>query len=304
MSSYCIKVRRRGTNYYTGAMERYFENLAVRYGYHLTKRIEQADLWCVTFLGNPQHEGGPKWITFSSDVFNNIAYERLEELARLISECFKSESVIETADQELLEATGLSKAFYLFGNDFIITDEIIRKYGEPILWLFSREHSAFDEPPIVSEGETILRVLQYDVFCVSDKPFTLCIMNTGGPSRGLTIDFCSNSSDEVEIENLLLTILNNRKGPIRIQPCLERVVENDTITCRSHMPEFNIQAGFNQFSSAFRGKNSRGCVESNASVWISFVPRGSWAGIMGLKIEITPNEYPDNKLIFSPLGII
>lgn len=62
MDNYCIKVKRRGFNYYTGPMEQYFENTAVRYGYHLTKRIEQAELWCVTFLGNP---GGSKWITFT-----------------------------------------------------------------------------------------------------------------------------------------------------------------------------------------------------------------------------------------------
>jgi|GEM_PF-1546784 len=300
MDNYCIKVKRRGFNYYPGCMERYFENVAVQYGYHLTKRIEQADLWCVTFLGNPQ-EGGSKWITFTSGVFSNITYEQLEELTRLIGECFKSESVIGATDQELMEATQLAKAFFSLEADFKITNELIRKYGEPELWLFSREHSAFDEPPTITDGETIFQELQYDTFCISGKRFNLCVMNIGGPSKGLTINFCFDNSDEVEIENAFLSIPHNIKNPAWIQLELERGVKDGKITYRSSIPEINIQAGFNQYSSKYRG-NKNVELSYMCSLWISFVPKGNWADVMSLKIEIIPDEFPNNKLIFSPRG--
>lgn len=231
------------------------------------------------------------------DVFNNITYNELEELARLIGECFKSVSMIDTADQELMEATRLSKSFFSLESDFKIADEFIRKYGEPELWLFSKEHSAFDEPPTVTCGATVFRELQYDALCVSGKPFNLCVMNIGGPSKGLTINGCFERSDEAEIVSAFLSFPSDNDNSNRIQLELERVAENGKIIFRSSMPELNIQDGFNEYSAKCRGK-WRTKLEYRCSLWMSFVPKGNLSDLMSLKIEIIPNEYPANKLVF------
>jgi len=104
MNHYCIKVKRKGFNYYTDYMERYFEKVAAEFGYHLTKRKEQAELWCVAFIDDPQ-SGGSKWITITSPIFGEIPYAGLLELTQLIGEHFKSESVLErrTAGNTLLK---------------------------------------------------------------------------------------------------------------------------------------------------------------------------------------------------------
>ena len=171
---YCIKVKRRGFNYYTDYMERYFESVAVQYDYHLTLRKEQSELWCITFISEPSR-GGSKWITFVSGSFDDMTYEQLTELSCKIGDGFKSESIVDVVDDALMKLIEEIRLFYEGKGSFRMSsnDELARKYGMPHIWQFSREYSAFDEPIYITEAKTVFKVIQYDVHLVSEKNLRL-----------------------------------------------------------------------------------------------------------------------------------
>ena len=299
MDNYCIKVKRRGFNYYTDYMEQYFEKVAVNHGFHLTKRQEQAELWCLTFTGEPSM-GGSKWITFTSVTFSEITYEQLEELSRLIAECFKSESIIEPMIGELEEITQLMIAYLKGERSFPMTEEQYRKYGTPNLWLFSQTYSAFDEPPFITEGETALKIVTHPMYCVPGENFLVDMQNYGGISRGLIINisFDCSPDDVIEIENLTIIIPNQKDDLFwqRLSPEIERKVENGKCVYRVDMPNFNIPEGVNVYSTNLYGKKKHD-ENHKRSFSLMFVPQGNKELLRSMEIEIIPVEYPANKVV-------
>lgn len=300
MSYYCIKVKRRGFNYYTDYMERYFENVAVQYGYHLTKRREQAELRCVTFVSEPS-PGSSKWITFTSSSFEGMTYEQLEELSRIVGECFKSESVVDIVDDVLLELVDEIRLFYEGKGSFKMSSnsELAQKYGMPHIWQFNKEHSAFDEPIFITEAETAFKVVQYDMHLVSHEKFLIGIMNIGRASKGLTINILFNNSSEVEIENPTLIIPNAKRSidPQRIALDMVRIdTDNKTIFC-VELSDFTIRDGFNEYSAKLCGRKKQDIADS-CCLYVLFKPCGNEAVLKSMKIEIIPNEYPMNKTIY------
>ena len=299
MDNYCIKVKRRGFNYYTDYMERYLEMVAANHGFHLTKRREQAMLWCITFTGEPSM-GGSKWITFTSGAFSEITYEQLEELSRLIAKCFKSESIIEPLDGELKEITQMMIAYLRGERSFPMTEEQYHKYGTPDLWLFSQAYSAFSEPPFITEGETVLKIVTHPMYCVPGENFLIGMQNYGGISRGLIINisFDCSPDDMIEIEKPTI-ILPNHKNDLywqRLSLEMERTVERSKRGYRVDMPNFNIPEGVNIYSTKLYGKKKQD--ESHErSFSLMFVPQGSKELLRSMEIEIIPVEYPANKVV-------
>jgi len=295
----CIKVKRRGFNYYTDYMERYFEKVAVNHGYHLTKRQAQAEFWCLTFTGEPSM-GGPKWITFISDAFSGVTYAQLEELSRLIAECFKSESIIEAVDAELEEITQMMLAYLKGKCGFPMTEEQCRKYGSPDLWIFSREHNAFDEPPFLTEGETILKIVTHPMYCIPGKSFLIGTQNYGGISRGLiiSVSFDYTPDNVIEIENPIF-MLPTPKGDVfmrRLPLEMEQKIVNGKCVCRAELPDFNIPEGVNIYSAKLCGKKKQDEIDMR-SFGLLFVPKGSNELLRSMEIEITPVEYPANRAV-------
>ena len=173
MNNYCIKVKRKGFNYYTDYMERYFEIVANNYGYHLVKNPEQADFTCITFIDAPiLGKGGSKWMIFMSKTFNEIGYEQLQVLSKQIAVSFKCESLIEECNMTDMKKT---------------LEESLLKYGIPVIWYFSNKHNAFDEPPFITEGETNLKIVSCSLTCSIDQNFLVTFQNLGGVSKGLKI---------------------------------------------------------------------------------------------------------------------
>lgn len=305
---YCIKIKRKGFNYYTDYMERYFEKAAVSHSYHLTKRQEQAEFWCLTCTGEPNT--GNKWITFISDAFNGMAYKQLTELSCSIAECFKSVSVIEPLDVDLEETVQMLTAAHLEGKcSFPMTEKHLYKllkYGFPNVWLFSREFSAFDEPPFLTEGETILRVVSNPANCISGESFLIEIQNYGGISKGLIIDisFDFNPVNGIELKNPII-ILPSPKGDLHMQRlplAMEQSVANDKSIFHIALPDFNIPEGVNIYSARLCGKKKQDETDMR-SFSLMFVPHGRKELLMSMKVEITPVEYPVNKVAFKASGL-
>ena len=290
---YCIKVKRKGFNYYTDYMERYLEKVAVEYGYHLTKRKSQADKWCISFIGDPQLNGS-KWIIFTSETWDNLTYEQVEELSRLIGACFKSESVLEAADDRLMELTRTMKAVYFGEKNLEKYPEIAQSYGFPYPWFFSREHGAFDEPVYFAGGETVFKKYRHDTFCESGKMYNVSALNVGGPSKGLAIDISFANIDGVRIEESRWTVSNDRKQyPFE----LIRTDANDRIIFHAELPDFDIHGGFNEYSAKLCGRAKMNAAE-RCAVHFLFTPCGGEAILSSMEIAVTPCEYQDNKVIF------
>lgn len=299
MDNYCIKVKRRGFNYYTDYIERYFEKVAVNHGYHLTKRREQAELWCLTFTGDPQM-GGSKWITFTSGAFNGITYEQLEELSHLIAECFKSVSVIEPMDEELGNISQMMIAYLKGKHSFPMTEEQFRNYGTPDLWLFCREHSAFDEQPFITEGETVLKIVSHNAYYEPAKNFLIGMQNYGGISKGLIINisFDYNTGEDIELENPIIILPNNKDDLYwqRLPLEMEQTVEGGKRIYRADMTDFNIPEGVNIYSAKLSGKKKQDETHMRSFSFM-FVPQGSKEILRSMMIEIIPVEYPANKAV-------
>ena len=296
MGNYCIKVKRRGFNYYTDYMEQYFENVAVQYGYHLTKRREQAEIGCVTFISEPPY-GDSKWMTFISSSFADISYEQMLELSRNIGQCFKSECVVEMVDDGLFEIFHAAKQVYEGKGDFRIMEEIARKHGLPYCWFFSRKHSAFDEPIIITEAETAFKVVQYDAQCISHKGFLLSVMNIGGISKGLTISISFDKAYDIGIESTTLILHKKANDIERISLDTNRIDTDNKTAFRAELPDFQIQGGFNEYSAKMRGKGKQN-VANSCSLTLLIVPYGNDTALRSMEIEIGPNEYPMNKVLY------
>lgn len=298
---YCIKVKLKGFNYYTDYMERYFEKVAVVHRYHLTKRREQAEYWCLTFTGKPGTNNN--WITFISDAFNGMTYERLAELSRSIAVCFKSMSVIEPIDVELEEIVQMMTAHLEGKCSFPTTDkhfDKLFKYGLPNVWLFSREFSAFDEPPFLTHGETILRVVSNPSHCISGENFLIDIQNYGGISKGLIINisFDYNPVYEMELENPIM-ILPAPKGDLHIQRFplgMEQSIANGKSIYHVELPDFNIPEGVNIYSAKLCGKKKQDETDMRSFSFM-FIPHGKKELLMSMQVEIVPVEYPSSKAV-------
>ena len=297
---YCIKVKRRGFNYYTDYMERYFESVAVQYDYHLTMRKEQSELWCITFISESSR-GGSKWITFTSDSFDDMTFEQLEELSCKIGSAFKSESIVDVVDDALLKLVEEIRQFYAGKGSFRMSsnDELALKYGMPHIWQFSREHSAFDEPIFITEAETAFKVVQHDVHLVSNKKFMIGTMNIGGSSNGLTIKISFDNIGEIEIESPTLIIPNIKRSvdPQLIALDLMRTdTDSQTIFCSS-LSDFTIKDGFNEYSAKLCGRKKQDVADS-CCLYVLFRPCGNEGTLKNMEVEVIPDEYPMNKAIY------
>lgn len=297
MRNYCIRLKRRGFNYYTDYMERYFENVAVNHGFHLVKRREQAELLCLTFIGEPQI-GGSKWITFASDSLKELTYEQLKKLSLLMAECFKSESIIDEIDEELEKIIQAIKAYWNGSSCFVMSDEQLRKYGTPEVWLFSREYSAFDEPPFLADGETILKIVSHSSNYISGADFFLDVQNYGGISKGIaiSISFQYGANDIAELENPMVILHNHRDDlewewlPLEV----EKIITKDRIIYRAALTNFIIPEGVNIYSAKLCGKKKQDEADRR-SFRICFIPHGSGEVLESMEIEIIPMKFPANK---------
>ena len=285
MNNYCIKVRRKGFNYYTDYMERYFDKVATQYDYHLVKNPGQAELSCITFIDGPYTgHSGSKWMIFISRVFNEAAPEQLKKLSQLIAECFKSESIIEEIDvPEILESTKNRSL----------------KYGIPYLWYFSSKHSAFDEPPFLTEGETDLQIYSYTTFCTDGQGFLLSIQNHGGISKGLNIKISLDISaeDQVELYEFVLIEPKNKHEISRIPLEADQSIINNKKIYTIDLLDFIIPEGINEFSAKLSGRK-KSDESSIRSFSLGFIPKGKDKMLKSMQIEIIPIEYPHKRVLW------
>jgi len=300
MKKYCIKVKRKGFNYYTDYMERYFEKVVVEYNFHLTKRKEQADVWCIAFVSEPQ-SGESKYMTFYSPALSSsLSSTALEDLTRLIGVCFKSESVLEEADDALEELANISRTAYINADLSNLRSIIKQGYGFPELFMFSKEYSAFDEPVFIMQGETVFKRCSQGV---GGGMFSLGVLNIGGPSKGLTIDVSFPHADEVGIENQRWSVWKNNNSPTQSSFDFMRIEVFNKIVLHADLPDFDIHCGFNEYSTKLCGVGKMNAA-SKCEISLLFTPYGNEAALNEMEIAIIPNQNPKGKVIFERIMAI
>lgn len=241
-------------------MDLYFEKVAVNYGYHVVKNPKQAEISGIAFIDAP-YTGhiGTKWMTFTSKIFSEIKYEKLQELSELIAQHFKSESLIEKIDMSEIKRE---------------LENGSCKYGIPEVWHFSKKHSAFEEPPFITEGKTILQKSSYPISCVSEQIFLLTFQNYGGISKGLKINisFDASEKDKIELNELSLVVWLDKHRTHRVPI---KITENRSKNKKIYtidLPDFEIPEGINGYSIKLFGKKmlNETCIRSFS---LRFIPK-------------------------------
>jgi len=265
MDVHCIKVKRRGVNYYTDYMERYFEKVAVLYGYHLVKKPAQADLICTTYISQPSEN---KWMTFVSGVFAQMTDSELECMAQQIGEAFKAESIIEPID---------------LNGDMSV-------YGSPYVWCFSKKYSAFDEPAYLTAEPPLLKINSWNTLCVSGRTYKVTALNIGGRLKGLRIEISYPCQDNKAIffENAEILTYTKNKQINRLQINLDysQVIDGRQVHI-VELPEFVIPDGINIYSAKLSGKKKQDEADYR-SVTLSFTPMGDNTLLSDLTTTILP----------------
>ena len=299
MKNYCIKVKRKGFNFYTDYMERYFDKVVAEYGLHLTKRKEQADIWCVAFVSEPQR-GESKYMTFISPVLSKLASVELVELTQLIGVCFKSESKLEEADDVLEELAEISKTAYV-NEDLSSMRYIVEQgYGSPELFMFSKEYSSFIEPVFITQGDTVFKKCTQDIGVESGRIYHVGVLNIGGPSKGLTVDVSFSNTGEVRIENQRWSIWENNSSPTQSSFEFMRIESSNKIVYHADLPDFDVHCGFNEYSTKLCGKGKMNAADK-CEIDLLFTPYGNEAVLREMEVTITPIQNPESEVVFKPI---
>ena len=147
----CIKIKNR----YNINLEKYIDKVFSAFGFHIVRNPEHYERSLVLYGDNSQ------WLTAASDILDELDLAGLQQLASEISAVFKTITYIQT---------------------FQLPD--VESYYE---FHLSSKYNAFEEPPYIKDGPTMLKRFIFAPSCQSGNPFTLHFINTGGISKGLEV---------------------------------------------------------------------------------------------------------------------
>ena len=259
----CIKVKRKGFNYYTDYISKYFEDTFSKYGFHVVKNPLQSEFSLFMIIDDTP------WMTIVSNKLETMDIAMLHKLSNEISDAFKSSAIVETCN--------LSKL-----------DSVIEFH-------FSSKHSAFEEPAFICEGETIIKWNSSDVICQSGKPFILSCSNYGGISRGLEIVIAGDfvEQDTINFDSLKVyyhdyTGKTKKKLFYEVEP--QKIIQSDGKKVYFYdYSDFIFPEGINPYSAKLMGK--KGDDERNArSFYIYMIPYGNQSDLNTMFISIRPKS--------------
>jgi hypothetical protein len=147
----CIKIK----NKYGINIEKRLDLVFAKHGYHVVRNPEHFEKSISIY------SDGTPWLTVASDDIDELEMAELQKLASDFAEAFNT--------------TAMIQPFQLSGGE---------AYME---YHFSSQHNAFDEPPFVKEGPTVLKRFMFGPECLSGEPFNYSCINTGGISQGLEV---------------------------------------------------------------------------------------------------------------------
>jgi len=245
-------------------MERYFDKAAASFGYRLVLNPKQADASCIWY------EDQTKWMVFISNEFQRISFDKLREIAEIIAECFKSEAIADVLDEP---PGNFEHQFY-----------------------FSKTANAFDEPPFLATGATVLKS-GGPLSCNPDEPFVLSAQNYGGISKGIQISFLFTDSEikKIELYEPAIWLYKDYKsnGRYNIPLAQEKLVLNENEYKTIDLPDFIFPEGINVYSNKLMAKKKQD-EQYYRSFGLRFIPKCNIYLLKDFKINLLPTEYPAN----------
>jgi hypothetical protein len=251
----CIKIK----NKYNINLEKYVDKIFSARGWHVVRNPEHFERSVFLFGDSSQ------WLTMASDILDCLDLPGLQTLASDISEAFRTVTCIQA-----------------FGLDDV------ESYCE---YHLSSEHSAFEEPPYVRDGPTVLKRFIFAPYCTSGQPFTLHFINTGGISKGLEItisgDFVENDSVALEQLNLhAYDYKKKEKAELRFEAGRQKLtLEDGRKVYYYDFPDFVFPEGINPYSAALGAQVA--CIFQR-SVFLWLIATGDQAALDTMRIAVTP----------------
>lgn len=257
----CIKIKRKGFNYYTDYIEKYFDEAFSEYGYHLVRNpIHSEHSLFMVFDNSP-------WMTVVSKELDELKEEEIQKVAVRLSLAFKSMIIIQP--------------FQLNNPRSVIE------------FYFSSVHSAHEEPPYIDKGLTILRWVTSENKCENGRRFLIRCVNHGGPSKGAEViisgDFVENDSvkfDPMEIRYYDCNKTNKKLLSYQVEQ--QKIIQSDG--SKAYLYDYNdyfFPEGINQYSTKLFGKK-RSNEEDARSVNLYMVPYGNQNDLDTISITISP----------------
>jgi hypothetical protein len=259
----CIKIKKK----YNINLEKHLDSVFSRYGYHIVRNPEHYERSVVLYGDNSP------WLTAASELFDSLDLAGLQKLASDISTVFKTITYIQ--------------AFSLAGVD---------SYYE---FHLSSKHNAFEEPPYLKDGPTVLKRFIFAPGCQGGQPFTLHFINTGGISQGLEVYI---SGDFVERDTATFEPLNihayeyrkKDKNELKFEaPRQKLTLDGGRKVYFYDFPDFVFPEGINEFSATLGSKLA--CIFQR-SVFLWMIPEGDQDALDTMHITILPKTNRDAGL--------
>lgn len=258
-----IKIKRKGFNYYRDYINKYFEEAFSRYGFHLVKNPEQSEYNLFMYFDDSP------WLTIVSKKLDDLDEKQLGKLSEDIAVAFKTITKVEPFN--------------------LTNPESITEFH------FSSKHSAYEEPPFITEGATILKWLSCSNTCQNGEPFIISCLNYGGISRGLEIiisgDFVEN--DTVNFNPIVVhsyEYMGKGKKELTFTAEQQKITRSDGRKIYLYdFADFVFPEGINQFSTKLFAK--KGDTERHArSLYLYMIPIGKQRELDTICISILPKS--------------
>ncbi len=257
----CIKIKKKGFNYYSDYIKGYYERVFSEYGFHYVINPAHSEFSLLMFFDDSP------WMCVASKKLDELEAAQLQKLASDISAAFKTITSIEPFHPQIWRST--------------------EEYR------FSSQHNAFEEPAFIQSGDTVLGWHCVDCFCLSGIPFSLSCLNYGGITKGLELlisgDFVEKDTvafDSLEIhsydyhrkKNNLLTYEAERQ---------KRKLGDGSSVYYYDFADFEFPEGINPYSAKLRfgsGDNQRDA----RSLHLRTIPIGRQDELDTMRVSIIP----------------
>ena len=253
----CIRIRKK----YNINLEKYIEKTFSPYGYHIVRNPEHFE-HTLYLYGD-----GSQWLTAASDIMDSLDLAGLQKLAADISAVFKTVTYIQAFQLAEIES------YYAFH--------------------LSSVHNAFEEPPYIKDGPTVLKRFIFAPSCQCGNPFTLHFINIGGISKGLEVLI---TGDFVEQDSVALQPLNihaydyrkKEKNELKFEAEQRKIrLDSGASAYFYDFPDFTFPEGINQYSAALGARMA--CVFQR-SVFLWMIPEGNQTHLDTMTISVVPTE--------------
>jgi hypothetical protein len=265
----CIKIQNRyGIN-----IEKRLDTVFAARGYHVVRNPAHFEKRLTVYFDNTP------WLTVVSDDLDEMDMPELQQLAADFAAAFNTAAVIQP--------------FQLTGGEGFLE------------YHFSSSHNAFDEPPFIKEGPTVLKRFMFGPDCPTGEPFTYACINTGGISRGLELYIAGDfvESDAAVFDPLFIFTYEYRKKDkrqLRFEAEQQKIrLDSGGFVYFYDFPDFVFPEGINEYSAAL-GFQVACILHRSINLWM--MPVGSQKQLDTLRLALVPKENREGGVTWQRLG--